>query len=129
MNENSTDPRDAAMRALSVAEQLVAVGPLQEWDLIRIQHGEVSVLLHERPEDVAAQSSSHGLALTLDTNHNNEQRPYIAASGVVDGVRVCLWTLGEADEQERYTACVPVSDIVAPGVESLPTAWSAAVAS
>jgi hypothetical protein len=124
LNENSTDdPRAAIMRAMAVANQLTAVGPIQSLDAVTTQRGAVRVMLHRRPEDVAQWARLYGLPLALETNYNDGLRPYIEASGLVVGVPVSVWALGGADEQERYAACMPASDAAAPG---LPAEWSAA---
>lgn len=129
MDEKTTDLRDRLMAALSVAEQLSATSPIQHYDSVTAQAGAVRVMLHQRPEDVAAWAGLHGLSLTLVTNYNDDQRPYVEADGVVAGVSVSVWALGDVGEQERYAVCVPVSEESAPGVAVLPQAWGAAAVS
>lgn len=121
LNENSIpDPRNDFMRALSVAERLTAESPIQRYDTVTAKNGEVRVMLHHSPENVAEWAALHGLALTLDTNHCDDARPFIEASGQVDGVPVVVWALGSAAERERYAACLPKSVGA-----FLPMAWRA----
>jgi hypothetical protein len=116
LNDNPTDDaRAATVRALAVAERLIADAPIQKMDMIAVQYGGLRIMLHHRPEGVAEWACLHGLSLVLTTDYNDDQRPYIEASGRVSDVPVSVWALGAADEQERYAACVPVAERSAAG--------------
>lgn len=124
MNEQSTDEiRARFMRALAVAEKVTASSPIQRWDTVAVQSDEIRVTLHHRPEDVAEWARLHGLEMKLNCSYI-KGRPHLSATGSVEGVRVEAYALGDAGEQERYAACMPVVEESAPGVESLPSAWS-----
>jgi hypothetical protein len=126
LNENSTDRRDKLMAALSAAEHFVATTPVIPNSVDVSDDLSISVYMHERPEDVAAAADAAELALSLRTDHGGAGRPYVQGKGSVQGVSVRVWALGDADEQERYAACVPVSGEAAPGVDGMPSEWHAA---
>lgn len=113
MNEKTTDPRDALMRALSIAEHFVAATPVVPSSL-DLSGGSVRGYMHEQPEAVTEVAGAFGLALSLRTDHGGVGRPYVQATGIVHDVEVSVWALGHTDEQERYAACVPVDEEPAP---------------
>lgn len=115
MNENSTDYRDALMRAQSAAEHLTATAPIRKYDSVTASTQEVSLHLAGRPEDVARFGQTSGMSVQLATR--SDGRPLLEAAGEINGVPVRVWTLGLAEDEERYRACLPAA--------GLPSEWSA----
>lgn len=114
LNENSTDYRDALMRAQSAAEHLTAAAPIGKYDSVTTSATEVSLHLADRPEDVARYGRKSGMSVQLALR--SDGRPLLEASGEINGVPVRVWSLGQVEDEERYRALAPASP--------LPAAWS-----
>jgi hypothetical protein len=120
LTTNSTGPRDALMRALSVAEEIAASMPsTRPGDDMNVGGGHISVMLHRRPDDVARMAMARSWPVKVAKPFDGKQRVW--ADGVVRGVAVRVWALGAPADMARYR------DVVAP--EGLPAAWSAAAVS
>lgn len=118
--KKTTDPRDGLMAALSVAEQLAASAPVAPVG-IYVNPGELDIHFNRAPEAVVAFAEQHSLSVSMRREHSGTPRPYLSADGRVEGLRVHVWSLGDAgDEAEYEAALTPVS---------LPSAWSAAAVS
>lgn len=117
MNENSSHPRVALAQALDVAKKVAAVAFVEEWDSFAVTGREVLLHAHRRPVDVAR--SAEGLGLALASVIRDDKRPYVEATGEVDGFRVTVWALGHVGEEAAYEA------VLAP--PALPREWSAQV--
>lgn len=118
MNENSIH-QAALTRALDVAQKIIGAIGIEEWDSVSTSAREISVHLHVRPVGVAQAAEALGLALSLVIR--GDDRPTVQAVGEVDGLRVEVWALGSATDQELYRSAVAPS--------GLPSAWSAAAVS
>jgi hypothetical protein len=120
LNQNSNGPRDAMMRALSVAEEIAASVPtMRAGDDMSVTGDRVSVMLHRRPDDVARLAADRSWPVKVAKPFDGKQRVW--TDGVVQGVAVQVWALGAPVDMARYR------DVAAPA--GLPAAWSAAAVS
>ncbi|MFD7978849.1 hypothetical protein [Streptomyces sp. NPDC059071] len=93
----TADPRDALMRALAVAETVVAqladrpssVGVSYDYSGA---YG-VEVYFHREPEQVARFAARYGVEVVEDAEYNGGSSTYTSADVLVDGVKVRGWSL------------------------------------
>ncbi|MCX5229727.1 hypothetical protein [Streptomyces sp. NBC_00233] len=93
-------PRDAMMRALAVAETVVAQladrpATISIADNYSAKYG-IELYFHRRPDRVAVFAAHFAVELSAATHVTDEAKTYTSATVVVDGVEVRAWALTDA---------------------------------
>lgn len=115
MSTNPIEHRDRLMAACSVTEHLIAMSPVVPVDF-SYPGSEVDLMLPPGPQSVL----DFAVAFDLDVSYreNRDRRPLLEAKGVVLGVRVRGWVMGDvADVDDFQAAVAPVG---------LPRQWAVA---
>lgn len=101
----SDDHRSGLMRALAVAERIISTTPVIPTDIRAIfdcHHNAyvVEVYFHQAPGRVAGFAKAFGTTAVTRQLTDEDPRPYVDATGELDGVPFHAWCLGVAISRE-----------------------------
>ena len=97
----AVDPRDALMRAFSVAES-VASRLADRPTSITLTDGfngaySIEIYFHDEPEQVARFAAQHGVETQAGPHYGDDSSTYTSADAMIDGVKVRGWALTRAE--------------------------------